>query len=211
MRFDKLVNQTYFVHLPFAILFVWIVQFFFIHSIPSFHLQWKFKLWAGKFAWGVKAKHCWALSRNFWKQKVCWYHPAISCLIKYLNTNNLNFHRSWRWWDQIQAIFLNLLYLKNKRHICDICGKSYNYQKSLKYHYDSVHEGIKPQPQQCVCEQCGKVFCNNQRFVQSIGEIENALWVFNCLWLYWKFLQFCSSILLLGVFFHVFIGPKCTK
>ena len=92
--------------------------------------------------------------------------------------HNLNFHRRWRWWDQIQAIFLNLLYLKNKRHICDICGKSYNYQKSLKYHYDSVHEGIKPQPQQCVCEQCGKVFCNNQRFVQSIGEIKKALWFF---------------------------------
>ena len=25
------------------------------------HLQWKFKLWAGKFAWGVKAKCCWLL------------------------------------------------------------------------------------------------------------------------------------------------------
>ena len=33
------------------------------------HLQWKFKLWPGKFAWGVKAKHCWELSTNFWKQK----------------------------------------------------------------------------------------------------------------------------------------------
>ena len=45
------------------------------------HLQWKFKLWAGKFAWGVKAKHCWALSTNFWKQKVCWHHPAMFCPI----------------------------------------------------------------------------------------------------------------------------------
>ena len=26
--------------------------------IWSLHLQWKFKLWAGKFPWGVKAKHC---------------------------------------------------------------------------------------------------------------------------------------------------------
>ena len=25
-------------------------------------LQWTFKSWVGKFAWGVKAKHCWALS-----------------------------------------------------------------------------------------------------------------------------------------------------
>ena len=38
------------------------------------YLQWKFKLWVGKFVWGVKAKHCWALSTNFWKQKVCWQH-----------------------------------------------------------------------------------------------------------------------------------------
>ena len=45
------------------------------------HLQWKFKLWAGKFAPGVKAKHCWSLSTNFWKQKVCWHHPAMFCLI----------------------------------------------------------------------------------------------------------------------------------
>ena len=43
------------------------------------HLHWKFKLWAGKFALFPQV--------NF---------PA----------HNLNFH--WRWWDQVQAIFLNL-------------------------------------------------------------------------------------------------------
>ena len=32
---------------------------------------------AEKFAWGIKAKHCWALSTNFWKQKVCRHHPAV--------------------------------------------------------------------------------------------------------------------------------------
>ena len=37
------------------------------------HLQLKFKLWPGKFAWGVKAKH--------FEQKVCWHHPAMFCLI----------------------------------------------------------------------------------------------------------------------------------
>ena len=37
------------------------------------HLQWKFKLWAGKFAWGVNV--------NFWKLKVCWHHPAMFCHI----------------------------------------------------------------------------------------------------------------------------------
>ena len=55
----------------------------------------------GKFAWGVKAKHCWALSTNFWKQKTSSSNfPA----------NNLKLHWRWRWWDQIQTIFLNLSY-----------------------------------------------------------------------------------------------------
>jgi hypothetical protein len=41
----------------------------------------KIKLWMGKFAWGVKTKHYWTLSTNFWKQKVCWHHPVMVCLI----------------------------------------------------------------------------------------------------------------------------------
>ena len=75
--------------------------------IWSHHLPWKFKLWAWKFTWGVKAKHCWALSTNFWKQKNCWHHPTMFCLI---TANNFYFHWRWRWWDEIQAIFLNLFY-----------------------------------------------------------------------------------------------------
>ena len=42
----------------------------------------KILIMAGKVAWGVKAKYCWALSTNLRKQKVI---PA----------NNLNYH--WRW------------------------------------------------------------------------------------------------------------------
>ena len=30
-------------------------------------------------------------------------------------TKNLNFHWRWRWWDQIQAIFLNIFYFQHKR------------------------------------------------------------------------------------------------
>ena len=33
--------------------------------IQSHHLQWKFKLWAGKFAWGVKAKHSGCCQQTF--------------------------------------------------------------------------------------------------------------------------------------------------
>ena len=46
--------------------------------VQSHHLQWKFKLLAGKFTWGVKTKHCWAMSTNFWN---CWHQPAMFCLI----------------------------------------------------------------------------------------------------------------------------------
>ena len=38
-------------------------------SSHHLYLQWKFKLLAGKFTWGNKAKHCWKKSTNFWKQK----------------------------------------------------------------------------------------------------------------------------------------------
>ena len=41
------------------------------------HLQWKFKLLAGKFSWGNKAKHCWVMSTNFLFSKVCWQRPAM--------------------------------------------------------------------------------------------------------------------------------------
>ena len=43
-----------------------------LDSIPSVKIQ----IMGGKFAWGVKAKHCWLLSTNF---KVCWQHPAMFC------------------------------------------------------------------------------------------------------------------------------------
>ena len=41
----------------------------------------KLKLIAGKFTWGVKANHCWALSTTFLFSKECWHHPAMFCLI----------------------------------------------------------------------------------------------------------------------------------
>ena len=59
--------------------------------IPSPSLSVKIQVMKkGKFAWGVKAKHCWAFSS------------------KLSLANNLIFH--WRWYDWIQAIFLNFFY-----------------------------------------------------------------------------------------------------
>ena len=51
------------------------------------HLQWKFKLLAGKFTWGYKAKHCWVMSTNF-----LFSSPTIFCL--YTSSKI-----PWRWWD----------------------------------------------------------------------------------------------------------------
>ena len=39
------------------------------------HLQWKYKLLEGKFAWGG---HC---QQNFESKKFSWHHPAMFCLI----------------------------------------------------------------------------------------------------------------------------------
>ena len=76
------------------------------------HVQWKFKL-VGKFTWDNKAKHCWALSTNFWKQKFVQQCFAFTPEEKFL-ANNLNFHWSWRWWNRIQATFKNLFYFNTR-------------------------------------------------------------------------------------------------
>ena len=64
--------------------------------IPSPSPSVKIQIMAGKFAWGWNAKHC----------RQCF------ALLPQVNfpANNLNFHRRWRWWDRIQAIFLNPFY-----------------------------------------------------------------------------------------------------
>ena len=51
-----------------------------LDSIPSPSPSVKIQIWAGKFAWDVKAKHGLALLTKFWKQKVCWQHPTMFCL-----------------------------------------------------------------------------------------------------------------------------------
>ena len=58
------------------------------------------RLW-GKTLLGDVNKH------SFWK--VCWQCPTPPANFP---THDLNFHWRWRWWDKIQAIFLNLFYLK---------------------------------------------------------------------------------------------------
>ena len=59
------------------------------------HLQQKFKLWAGKFAEHVKAKHCW--DKLLKTKKFVDITQQCFALLPKVNfsANNLNFH--WRW------------------------------------------------------------------------------------------------------------------
>ena len=72
----------------------------------------KIQIMGGKVCFRCKGKKCWALSTSFLYSKNCWQHPAMFCLLPQVNfpANELNFHWRRRWWDQIQAIFLNLFY-----------------------------------------------------------------------------------------------------
>ena len=52
-----------------------------LNSIQSSSPSMKIHTMRGKFAWGVKAKHWWSLPTKFRRQKVCWHHLAMFCLI----------------------------------------------------------------------------------------------------------------------------------
>ena len=110
-----------------------------LDSIPSPSPSMKIQNYV-MFAWGVKAKHCWLLSSNFWKNKVCWHHPAMFCLItsRKFPANNLNFLWRSSWWDQIQDIFLNLFYFtfRDPRQLgllqgYDLCDPSFDCRPGL--------------------------------------------------------------------------------
>ena len=78
--------------------------------LPSLKIQ----IMGGKVCLMCKGKTLLGIVNNLSKQKVCWHRPSKFCLIivSIVNfpVNNLNFHWRLRWWDQIQAIFLNIFY-----------------------------------------------------------------------------------------------------
>ena len=99
----------------------------------SHPLQWKFKLCAGNFAWGVKAQRSWASPTNFLYSKVCWQYPAMFCLYTF-PAHNLDFHWRWIGWDQIRAISLNLFYFTVIPHILSPLEQLYSFRcKNLVY------------------------------------------------------------------------------
>ena len=124
----------------------------------------------GKVCLRCKAKHCWALSTNFWKKKVCWHHPAIFCLItsSKLFPDNLNFHFTVMGLNQ--EIFSNLFYFSLPYYISNffhyIFRPGQEAQKIYKAVYPmdptqvktkligygfSLLEGVDPNPDNYVC------------------------------------------------------------
>ena len=59
------------------------------------------------------AGHC---QQTFGNKKFVYITQQCFALLPQVNfpDNNLNFHWRWRWWDQIQAIFLNFFYFIQK-------------------------------------------------------------------------------------------------
>ena len=95
-----------------------------LDSIPSPSPSVKIKI-----TWGVKAKHCWALSTNFWKWKV--ENSNVFALSPQVNfpANNLDFRQ--RWWYRIQAIFLNRFILHY--HGFEVLAGANSVRKMVRY------------------------------------------------------------------------------
>ena len=85
--------------------------------VRSHHLQWKFKLLAGKFTWGDKAKHCWVMSKNTWKQINCWQNPAMFCLYTLSNLSCTLFEFSLKVMGLNPGYLLKSFYFTEPHHM----------------------------------------------------------------------------------------------
>ena len=84
-----------------------------LDSIPSPSPSVKFQIMGGKVCLGCKGKTLLDVVNKLLKTKsLLTFTQQCFALLPQLNftANNLNFHWRWRWWDRIQAIFLNLFY-----------------------------------------------------------------------------------------------------
>ena len=80
------------------------------------HLQWKFKLRTGKFAWGLKVKHCWALSTNFSSADLM---QNIWCIFVVGWSFQYNCILYYRWYNLEPRGIQNILILFVARKNCD--------------------------------------------------------------------------------------------
>ena len=85
-----------------------------LDSIPSPSPSVKIQIMGGKFAWVVKAKHCWVFSINFWKQSLL---KITSNVLPYNTSSKLS--HPYIFFFLLQ-VFSNILLLVMESHIISI-------------------------------------------------------------------------------------------
>ena len=109
--------------------------------IPSPSLSVKIQIMGGKVCLRCKGKTLLGVVKKHLKTKSLLTSPS-NVLPFHFPVDNLNCHWRWRWWDRIQAIFLNLFYftqysvkLRNIGEIGDsFCVKSWARYLNGKQH-----------------------------------------------------------------------------
>ena len=112
-----------------------------LDSISSPSPSVKIQIMGGKVCLRGKGKTLLGIVNKLLYSKVCWQHPAMFCLYTF-PTHNLNFHWRWRWWDRIQAIFLNIFYFTTYlRHSLEILMLQ-SWHWSVRWHDEFEREWI---------------------------------------------------------------------
>ena len=109
----------------------------------TFKEPWTFEFFVLFFIWQNVAGHC---QQTFENKKFVAITQQCFALLPQVNfpTNNLNFQWRWRWWDRIQAIYLNLFYF-TKNLWMPLMNRSKYYSGGRTLH---------PWPQSFVSQSC---------------------------------------------------------
>ena len=107
--------------------------------IPSPSPSVKIQIMGGKFGLRCKgnillAGYC---QQTFESKKLVDISQQCVALLPRVNfpANNLNFHWRWRWWDQIQAIFLNIFYFTSSFLCCFLSSFWFYFSMSLLFSF----------------------------------------------------------------------------
>ena len=106
------------------------------------HHQLKFKFMGGKVCLKCKGKTLLGIVNKLLRTKSLLKSPQVN-----FPANNLNFHWRKRWWDRIQAIFLNLFYFTKNftwwifqsiirelwSHIAQLCCNWLKYEQKIGF------------------------------------------------------------------------------